>query len=122
MLKFFATDVSVSKGYDGSPALRFSESDGVSRVRFRVGKRVYRHAFCLFDGKLVEPLLYLDMSDYNRPSIVPIREMSVSEYLDLLCLERETPLRTVLQEEERAAIKAHGLTLNSFDQSQLNRL
>lgn len=30
MLKFFATDVSVSKGYDGSPALRFSESDGVS--------------------------------------------------------------------------------------------
>lgn len=29
MLKFFATDVSVSKGYDGSPALRFSESDGV---------------------------------------------------------------------------------------------
>ena len=41
MLKFFATDVSVSKGYDGSPALRFSESDGVSRVRFRVGKRVY---------------------------------------------------------------------------------
>ena len=49
-------------------------------------------------------------------------EMSVSEYLDLLCLERETPLRTVLQEEERAAIKAHGLTLNSFDQSQLNSL
>lgn len=41
MLKFFATDVSVSKGYDGSPALRFSETDGVSRVRFRVGKRVY---------------------------------------------------------------------------------
>ena len=80
------------------------------------------HAFCLFDGKLVEPLLYLDMSDYNRRSIVPIREMSVSEYLDLLCLERETPLRTVLQEEERAAIKAHGLTLNSFDQSQLNSL
>ena len=41
MLKFFATDVSVSKGYDGSPALRFSESDVVSRVRYRVGKRVY---------------------------------------------------------------------------------
>lgn len=67
-------------------------------------------------------LQYLDMSDYNRRSIVPIREMSVSEYLDLLCLERETPLRTVLQEEERAAIEAHGLTLNSFDQSQLNSL
>lgn len=93
MLKFFATDVSVSKGYDGSPALRFSESDGVSRVRFRVGKRVY------------------DSRCENN-----------HRYLDLLCLERETPLRTVLQEEERAAIKAHGLTLNSFDQSQLNSL
>lgn len=46
----------------------------------------------------------------------------VSGYLDLLCLERETPLRTVLQEEERAAIEAHGLTLNSFDQSQLSSL
>lgn len=44
------------------------------------GDEYYRHAFCLFDGKLVEPLLYLDMSDYNRRSIVPIREMSVSEY------------------------------------------
>ena len=32
------------------------------------------------------------------------------------------PLRTVLQEEERAAIEAHGLTLNSFDQSQLSSL
>lgn len=30
------------------------------------GDEYYRHAFCLFDGKLVEPLLYLDMSDYNR--------------------------------------------------------
>ena len=27
------------------------------------GDEYYRHAFCLFDGKLVEPLLYLDMSD-----------------------------------------------------------
>ena len=41
MLKFFATDVSVSKGYNNSPALRFYETDGVTKVRFRVGKRVY---------------------------------------------------------------------------------
>ena len=39
MLKFYATDVVVSKGFSDNPALRFSE-DGTS-VRFRVGKRVY---------------------------------------------------------------------------------
>lgn len=39
MLKFIATDVVVSKGYDDKPALRYSE-DG-SSVRFRIGKRVY---------------------------------------------------------------------------------
>lgn len=39
MLKFIATDVVVSKGFNDNPALRFSE-DG-SSVRFRIGKRVY---------------------------------------------------------------------------------
>lgn len=37
MLKVIATDVVISKGYDGAPALRFSEKG----VRFRVGKKVY---------------------------------------------------------------------------------
>lgn len=39
MLKVFVTDAVVSKGYDGAPALRFSE-DGAS-VRFRIGESVY---------------------------------------------------------------------------------
>lgn len=39
MLKFIATDVVVSKGFNNNPALRYSE-DG-SSVRFRIGKRVY---------------------------------------------------------------------------------
>lgn len=84
------------------------------------GREYYRHSFCLFDGKLVEPLLYLDMSDYNRRSIVPIREMSVSEYLDLLCLERETPLRAVLRESEQAIVRTLKLKLNPFDQKHLS--
>ena len=37
MLKVIASDVVISKGYDGAPALRFSEKG----VRFRVGKKVY---------------------------------------------------------------------------------
>ena len=39
MLKVFATQVIVSKGYDGAASLRFSENG--DSVRFRIGKRVY---------------------------------------------------------------------------------
>jgi len=39
MLKVFATDVIVSKGYDNSSALKFSDDEKV--VRFRIGKKVY---------------------------------------------------------------------------------
>ena len=39
MLKVFATQVVVSKGYDNTPALRFS--DNGDSVRFRIGKKVY---------------------------------------------------------------------------------
>ena len=39
MLKVFATDVIVSKGYENQDAVRFTE-DG-SGVRFRIGKKVY---------------------------------------------------------------------------------
>lgn len=39
MLKVFATDVVISKGFDGAPALRFSETG--ESVRFRFGKKVY---------------------------------------------------------------------------------
>ena len=39
MFKVIATDVIISKGYDGAPALKFSENG--DSVRFRIGKRVY---------------------------------------------------------------------------------
>ena len=39
MLKVFATQVVVSRGYDGAAALRFSEKG--DSVRFRIGKKVY---------------------------------------------------------------------------------
>ena len=37
MLKVIATDVIVSKGYNGAPALKFSEKG--DSVRFRIGKK-----------------------------------------------------------------------------------
>ena len=39
MLKIFATNVVISRGYDGAGALRFSENGDA--VRFRVGQKVY---------------------------------------------------------------------------------
>lgn len=39
MFKVIATDVAISKGYDGAPALKFTESG--ESVRFRIGKKVY---------------------------------------------------------------------------------
>lgn len=39
MFKVFATDVIISKGYDGAQALKFSENG--ENVRFRIGKKVY---------------------------------------------------------------------------------
>ncbi len=41
MLKVIATDVVISKGYDNAPALRFTDGEKGSMVRFRFGKRVY---------------------------------------------------------------------------------
>lgn len=39
MFKVIATNVVISKGYDGAPALKFSENG--DSVRFRIGKKVY---------------------------------------------------------------------------------
>ena len=39
MIKVFATNVVVSKGYNNSPALKFS--DNGEHVRFRIGQKVY---------------------------------------------------------------------------------
>ena len=39
MFKVIATDVVISKGYDGAPALKFTESG--ESVRFRIGQKVY---------------------------------------------------------------------------------
>lgn len=39
MFKLIATNVIISQGYNGAPALRFSDSG--ESVRFRIGKKVY---------------------------------------------------------------------------------
>lgn len=41
MIKMIVTDAGISKGYGDKPTLRFSDKEGASIVRFRIGKRVY---------------------------------------------------------------------------------
>ena len=41
MFKMIATNAIISKGYDGAPALRFSENGESKSVRFRVGMSTY---------------------------------------------------------------------------------
>lgn len=85
--------------------------------------RYYRHVFAVFDGKLIEPLLYLDMSEKNRSSIIPIKDMSVKEYLDYLFEEAETQLRDSLYQDDLDVVKKHGIfkALNPYDLARLYR-
>ncbi len=41
MLKFIATDLVVSKGYENNDAIKFTDNGNGESVRFRVGKKVY---------------------------------------------------------------------------------
>ncbi len=41
MLKFIATDLIVSKGYENNDAVKFTDTGNGESVRFRVGKKVY---------------------------------------------------------------------------------
>jgi len=42
MIKLFITDAVISKGYEGAPALKFSENNGATTgVQFKIGHRVY---------------------------------------------------------------------------------
>lgn len=41
MIKMFVTKAVISKGFDGAPALRFSENAETPSVRFRIGMLVY---------------------------------------------------------------------------------
>lgn len=85
--------------------------------------RYYRHVFAVFDGKLIEPLSYLDMSEKNRSSIIPIKDMSVKEYLDYLFEEAETQLRDSLYQDDLDVVRKHGIfkALNPYDLARLYR-
>lgn len=72
MLKTIITDAIVSPGYEGSPALKFSEKGDVAR--FRIGKKLYdpkggQQPRCL-PPSITQPLVYRASKIYS-PHIMP---------------------------------------------------
>ncbi len=72
MLKFFASEVVISKGYQNNPAIKFSEKGDF--VRFRVGAKVY-------DARAEEKHRWVNITVkcFNPSLIDRIRSMQLKE-------------------------------------------
>lgn len=72
MLKFFASEVVISKGYQNNPAIKFSEKGDF--VRFRVGAKVY-------DARAEEKHRWVNITIkcFNPSLIDRIRSMQLKE-------------------------------------------
>lgn len=82
-----------------------------------------RHAFCLYDGALIEPLARLDVEHLDLERIVPIRKLDYDEYLDALVKDGYYDLAQTLLPDEIHAINNGGFIPNLFDLSDLvNRI
>lgn len=75
----------------------------------------YRHAFCLYDGQIVEPLLHLNMAEKNLDAIVPIKQMDMKEYHRLLLADGRYDLWNALQADGIQAFNANRMELNPVD-------
>ena len=85
--------------------------------------RYYRHAFCLYDGKIVEPLLYDKMDEEYLSTIIPIRYMTVPEYLEMVEQDGTYGLQDVLYQDELRVVAENGIfqRLGLVDLSNLYR-
>ena len=82
-----------------------------------------RHAFCLYDGALIEPLARLDGEHLDLERIVPIRKLDYDEYLDALVKDGYYDLAQTLLPDEIHAINGGAFVPNMFDLSDLvNRI
>lgn len=79
----------------------------------------YRHAFCLYDSMIVEPLLHLNMQAKDLNSIVPIRLMDMQEYYSMLVADGKYDLWNVLQKDNIRAFNDNKINLNPVDLADL---
>ena len=62
-----------------------------------------RHAFCVVDGEIVEPLLYL-IPDIEQDKTIPIAQFTISDYNEMLLVDERFDLLPSLRERELALI------------------
>lgn len=79
----------------------------------------YRHAFCLYDAQIVEPLLHLNMETKNLNDIVPIKLMDTHEYFRLLISDGRYDLWKALRDDGIRAFNSSSMILNPVDLSDL---
>lgn len=79
----------------------------------------YRHALCLYNNRIVEPLLYLNMEEKDPADIVPIRLMTEREYLDLILADGKYDLSDVLRDDDIRAFNSSSIPLNPVDLSNM---
>lgn len=73
MLKVFATQVVISRGFDNKPAISISKSSEMMMVRFRIGKKVY-------DPKAPDSTRWINLSVKGFGQIVErIEKMQLKE-------------------------------------------
>ena len=80
----------------------------------------YRHAFCLYKGQIVEPLLHLNISAKDLNAIVLIRLLEIDEYYRLLLEDGRYDLWCALSFDGIQAYRNSKINLNPFDSSNLH--
>ena len=109
MFKVIATEVVVSKGFEGAPALRFSENG--DSVRFRIGKKVYdtraenNHRWVNLSvkafGPLCERIKKMQLKEGSFVNILGRLDEDVRE--DAATHERKSAMVVILDEIEYCA-------------------
>lgn len=89
---------------------------------YRVGAdgRYYRHAFCLYDDRIIEPM-ELDMSEENRWQMVVVKVLGLKEYFSLVTKEENPSLFVALHSFDVEALNAYGIwrAISAYDASKV---
>ena len=110
MIKVFATNAVVSKGYDGAPAIKFSDTG--DSARFRIGKKVYdtraenNHRWMnltvkVLDAKLCERIRKMQLKEGSYVNI--IGKLDEDVWTDNTTKEEKRAMVIILDELEYAS-------------------
>lgn len=75
----------------------------------------FRHAFCVYDDAIIEPLPRFDLNEDILRSIVQIRHLPMEDYFDLLLKDKIYDLGMSLLEDELHVLNSNQINLNPVD-------